>query len=148
MLTNPDDYTKARNELARICSAFGVDLPEIGAEGRTLSLIDEGRLLYDEKTEKVEYKLACPLDAKGGNDIKAISFGDPTQKDLEYIHRDIRVITRNGGRETEIGLGDTDLMLGRVITQLGGINTGLVDRLKRRDLSAMQEVCSLLGFFG
>ena len=146
MLTNPEDYTKARNELARICSAFGVEAPPIGSEGRPLSLIDEGRLVYDDKADKVEYRLASPLDVKAGNSIKSIAFGDPTQKDLEAIHKNIRVVSRSG--ETEIDLGDMDIMTGRIICQLGGVNSALVDRLKGRDTKSMQEIFTLLGFFG
>ena len=146
MLENPDDYAKARAELTSICSAFGTDVPPIGSEGKALALIDSGNLVYDPATEKIEYKLKVKLDIGGGKTIDAVSFGDATQKDLEEIHRDIRVISRAG--ETEISLGDTDVMTARIIARLGKINTGLVDRMAGRDVRALSEVFSILGFFG
>lgn len=146
MLNDPDDYTKARNHLAEICSAFGVATPEVGAEGIALQLIDEGRLVYDPAREAVEYKLAVPIEVKGSASISAVSFTDPTQADLEMIHKDIRVERR--GDSVIIDLGDMDTMTGRIIARLGKINTGLVDRIKHRDTATLSEVFTVLGFFG
>lgn len=146
MLNNPDDYTKARNELTRICEAFGADVPEVGSEGKALALIDSGALVYDDAARKVEYKLKAPIDIGGGKTIDVVSFGDPTQKDLEEIHRGIRVISRSG--ETQLDLDSSDVMTGRIIARLGGVNTGLVDRMAGRDTRALSEVFALLGFFG
>jgi hypothetical protein len=142
---NSDLIIKARKILGDLCAAFGVDTPPLGEEGRALSLIVDGRLLYDPENDKAEYTLAAPIKLKNNDIFKTFAFGEPNQSDLEFIHKEIRVSVDNG--HTSMDRGDLDLMLARMIIRLGGVASGIQERFKARDLAALQEVFTLFGFF-
>lgn len=142
-----DDINKARGNLALLCAAFGVEPPPLGSEGGALKAILEGRLSYDAQEEKAVYTLAAPIKGESHTALSEVSFDEGNSTDQEYIHAGIKQLKATGEAVEVIDLGDRDLMAKRMIERLGGVNVGLVDKIKARDFRTLKEVFELLGFF-
>jgi len=146
----PEQLTIARNKLTDLCAAFGADSPSVDSEGKALFLIADDRLKYDAEAEKATYLFSKPIVLKNGEAFDEVSFREPTQADLEFAHKGLKVSYESG--VGSLDRGDLDLMFARMLIKIGSspkypaIPSTIIDRLPLREVSALQEVFKLLGF--
>jgi len=134
--------TEALRLLSEIRTAFGFEPLEDPETSALLPLLVSGALLYDPKKQTLEYRLSSPLELKNGELVEYVSFREASASDLEYI----RGGTSIGGQG--MSLGDFISMTVRVLVKTSDITTVVADRIKARDIDALKEVMTELGFFG
>lgn len=134
-----DDAAKV---LGDIYAAFGLG-PVVDAEASALlPLIKDGRLVFDPARDRVEYRLASPLELKNGETLDVVSFRELAGTELEYVRANLE----SNGKTVRLGSFADATM--RAIIKTGPLATGVAERIKARDLDTLQGVLAELGFFG
>lgn len=142
-MSTPEAKAEALRLLSEIRAAFGfepLDDPETSA---LLPLLETGALLFDPKKETLEYRLSSPLELKDGSRQEYVTFREAAASELEYIRGGASLSGSKG-----MTLGEFIGMTVRVLVKTSDISTIVASRIKARDVDALKEVMTELGFFG
>lgn len=137
--TRPDEAVKV---LADIYGAFGLGAVVNPEASALLPLIRDGRLVFDPATDRIEYRLAAPVQLLNKDTLSVVSFRELSGSEVEYVRSNLE---SNG---TNVRLGPFADATMRVLIKTGPLQTGVVERFKARDLDTLQGVFAELGFFG
>ena len=103
-----------------------------------------GRLSLD--GEALVYTLARPVEHEtGGGSTDRVTLPEPNNEDLEYVNRGMKVQTSKGGEDVYVDMGDLYVKARRMITRVGKLPLGIVQRIKRRDMAVLGEICNFFG---
>ncbi len=122
----------------------GADGPNVRAA--MMGAIMAGRLSLD--GGKLVYLLAVPIEhEKGGGKTDTVTIAEPTAEDMEYINRGMKVQASADGKEVYIDMGEVYVKTRRLLMSGAGgkMPLGLVNRIKRRDMAVLGEVCNFFG---
>jgi hypothetical protein len=136
------DQEEAARILRDIYNSFGLEALERPEASALWPLIIDGRLLFDASKDLVEYRLEKSIELKNGEKQEVITFREASGSELEYIRKDILV-----GGDERVSLGSFVSMTLRILVKISGLATGIVDRVKARDIDALRNVFLELGFF-
>lgn len=139
MSEQDDALEQAKKVLADVYAAFGFG-PVVNAEkSGLLPYLSDGRLVFDPTKATLEYRLSAPIELKTEKTIDFVAFREPTALEVEYIRADLAG-SISGGKIASATM--------RVLIKTGGLTVGLVERIKARDLDALSNIFTELGFFG
>lgn len=142
------DSESAKLALMKLAEAFGVSE---GAMAELQPLAEEARLYL--KGGKAVYTLTKPVELLNGQKLTEIVLREPTAADYSVYARGMSV--KVSGGVTEI---DAVMMHNRVVQAVERLTTssqgaadspwqGVADRIPRREIRTIGEVCDALGFF-
>ena len=103
-----------------------------------------GRLSLDGET--LVYTLARPVEHEtGGGSTDRVSLPEPCNEDMEYVNRGMKVQTSKDGEDVYVDMGELYVKTRRMITRVGKLPLGIVQRIKRRDMAVLGEICNFFG---
>lgn len=134
------DAESANLGLMALAEAFHVTDGDVAG---LLSLAMEARLFLDEG--KAVYKLLAPIKLDNGEMVTEFRLRQPTAADYLSYTKGTSVTVKDGAAQIDA------VMMGRrtvrTVSDMSGVALGIVERMIRKDLGTLQEVCDVLGFF-